>query len=147
MSTEDTPKALTKSQWKKNRAHPGVTLPSGTVVTVQIPNLPTMVKSGQMPNELVEVATKVAATGSVPDDLMEQMEAFHKFLVAHTVVEPAITEEDVNDLPVEDIEMLVAFATRTRDLDAVGHHLAGLETVDSFRQFRELDTRGSDLLG
>lgn len=147
MSTEsDTPTATTKTAWKKNAVHEGITLPSGTIVSIKIPNLPAMLKAGQLPNDLIEVATKAATEGKVPDDLLEKVEEYNRFLVAATVVSPAITEDDVADLPPEDIEMLVSFATRQRDLDAVGHHLAGLETVDSFRRFRELDSRGSDLL-
>lgn len=149
MSTEtaNKSKAATKAAWKKARVHEGITLPSGTQVSISLPNLPALVKSGQMPNDLVKVATNAAATGQVPDDLMEMMDGYNRFLVSRTVVDPEILEDDVNELPVEDIEMIVGFATRQRDMDAVGHHLAGLETVQSFRTFRELDARGSDLLG
>lgn len=139
--------AVTKAQWKKDRVHDGITLPSGAIVSIRIPNLPLMVKTGQLPNPLVEVATTAAATGQVPPDLLERLEEYNRFLVAHTVVEPKITEEDVDDLPYEDIELLVQLATRSTDMDAVGHHIAGLERVESFRQFRGLDSSFSGLLG
>lgn len=139
--------ATSKTNWKKAKVHKDITLPSGEQVDIQIPNLPALVKAGALPNELLEVATKAAATGQVPDDLLEKLDDYHRFLVARTVVAPAITEEEVNDLPTEDIEMLVSFATRQRDTDAIGHHLAGLETVAEFRRFRGLDDGLEGVLG
>ena len=47
-------------------------------------------------------------------------------------------------------EMLVGFAQRAIDIDAVGHQLGGLETVKSFRASRgiwPLDPDDSDLEG
>lgn len=137
---------LNKTDWKKKRTHE-VTLPSGAEVEIAIPNLPALVKGGALPNDLIEVATKAASTGEVPDDLLERLDDYHRFLVAETVVSPEIKVEEVNDLPTEDIDMLVQFATRQRDMDAIGHHLGGLETVDSFREFRGLDSSFSNLLG
>jgi hypothetical protein len=73
------------------------------------------------------------------EDIVQQADFFNK-LCAITVVEPKVTEEDFASgaLPFEDKEMLVEFATRQRDLDAVSHHLAGLETSKSFRAARGL---------
>lgn len=139
--------AYTKINWKKAKVHEDITLPSGAVVDVVIPNLPALIKAGQLPNKLIEVATAAATTGQVPEDLLERLEEYHRFLVSKTVHAPTITDEDVNDLPYEDIEMLVQFATRQIDTDAIGHHLAGLETVDSFRRFRGLDASFPNLLG
>lgn len=137
---------VTKGQWKKSATHEGITLPSGAVVDIRIPNLPAMVKAGKLPNQLVEVATQAAATGQVPDDLLERLDEYNNFLVVNTVAAPEVEESDVPDLPYEDVEMIVAFATRQIDTDAIGHHLAGLETVDSFRRFRGLDARYPNLL-
>lgn len=136
-----------KSNWKKSRVHEGITLPSGVAVDIQIPNLPALVRGGALPNDLLEVATKAAVSGEVPSDLLEKLDDYHKFLVAKTVVKPEVSEEEVNDLPTEDIEMLVGFATRARDTDAIGHHIAGLEKVAEFRQFRGLDDGVADILG
>lgn len=139
--------ASTKTNWKKARVHEDITLPSGAKVDIVLPNLPALAKSGALPNELVEVATKAASTGEVPPDLLEQLDAYHKFLVVHTVHKPEITTEDVPELPAEDVDMLIQFATRQIDTDAIGHHLAGLETVKSFREFRGLDSSFPNLLG
>jgi hypothetical protein len=56
------------------------------------------------------------------------------------LVTPKITEDDIDDLPIEDVEMLAGFAMRTNDIDAIGHHLGGLETHRRFRELRGLLT-------
>lgn len=139
--------ADSKTIWKKAKVHEGITLPSGAKVDIVLPNLPALVKAGALPNNLVEVATTAATTGEVPPDLLERLDDYHRFLIVHTVYAPKVTEEDIPDLPAEDIDMIVQFATRQIDTDAIGHHLAGLETVDSFRQFRGLDAGFSGFLG
>jgi hypothetical protein len=140
MPAQDTqPKVTSLSEWKKAKTHI-VTLPSGSVVEVAIPDLPQLVKAGQIPNPLIDVAVKVAS-GQRPtrDDIIEHAGFFNK-LAAMTVVKPQVSEEDFEAgvLPFEDKEMLVEFATRQRDLDAVGHHLAGLEKVEAFREARRI---------
>lgn len=144
-STKTTGKS--KSAWTGRKVHTDITLPSGMKVDITLPNLPALIKSGALPNELIEVATKAATNKDIPEDLFERLDEFNRFLVAKTVVKPAITEDEVDQLPSEDIEMLVEFATRQRDMDAIGHHYAGLETVDSFRQFRRLDASSPGLFG
>ena len=133
----------TKTQWFKAKRHEGVTLPSGTVVTVQIPNLPLMLKTGQLPNQLVEAAVSqqnLAAKGNleVTREMIEEQWDYYSFLVSKTVAEPELTQEEVAEIPAEDVEMLVEIATRQRDMDAVYRHLAGLEQQETFRQFRGL---------
>lgn len=135
-------KATTKTNWKKAAVHEGVTLPSGAVISVKLPNLSLMMKTGQLPNALVQAAVaQVEATSgssSITAEMIEQQWDFYSFLVSKTVVEPEVSQEDVADLPAEDIEMIVEIATRQRDMDAVYRHLSGLDTQESFRQFRGL---------
>lgn len=134
------------AQWKKNKRHV-VTLPSSSVVEIEIPDLPELVKSGGIPNDLIDVAIGVASGKKVTkDDIIEHADFFNK-LAALTVKEPKVTEEDFASgaLPFEDKEMLVEFATRQRDIDAVAHHLAGLEKSKSFRQLRGLIGSYEDL--
>jgi hypothetical protein len=52
--------ATSKSKWKAAKAHE-VTLPSGAEVKIELPDLAKMIKGGQVPNELLDVATKVGA--------------------------------------------------------------------------------------
>lgn len=147
--TNSRPKVSTKAQWKSAKRH-YPTLPSGVVVGVEIPDLPNLVKAGAIPNELIDTAIAVAS-GRKPtrDDIVQQADFYNK-LCALTVVEPAdITEADfaAGEFPFEDKEMLVEFATRQRDLDAIGHHLAGLEKVKDFRNFRGIFGGDEDVEG
>ena len=137
--------APTVQQWKKAAVH-NVTLNSGFECQIRVPNLPLLIKKGDIPNELVEVTVK-AAQGvlAIDRELLEQQEDFARKIVPVTVVSPKVTEEDVADLPYEDIELLMELATRQRDVDAVGKHLAGLEKVASFRALRELPDVFSDV--
>lgn len=148
--------ASSKAQWKKAKVHEDITLPSGAKVDIQLPNLAQLIKGGQVPNQLLEIATKIGTgTLKVDDDeaaspeLIGQVNEFHAFLVSQTVVKPEITQQEILDeeIPTEDVSMLVQFALRERDTDVVGHHLAGLETVDTFRKFRGLDVGVEGLLG
>jgi hypothetical protein len=136
----DTAKPTSLAQWKKNKTHT-ITLPSATVVEIEVPDLPGLVKTGQIPNELVDMAIKVAAGKRevTREDIVQQADFFNKLCVL-TVKSPAVTEEDFASgaIPFEDKEMLVEIATRQRDLDAVGHHIAGLESVKEWRNFRGL---------
>ena len=136
-----TTKAATKTSWKKAAVHEGVTLPSGTVVSIKLPNLSLMLKTGQLPNTLIEAAVQqqnaIESGGSgITAEMIENQWDFYSFLVSKTVVEPEISQEEVAEIPAEDIEMLVEFATRQRDMDAVYRHLSGLDTQESFRRFR-----------
>lgn len=140
MSTTDPAKPTTLAQWKKNKTHT-ITLPSSTVVEIEVPDLPGLVKTGQIPNELVDMAIKVAAGKRevTREDIVQQADFFNRLCVL-TVKAPAVTEEDFTSgaIPFEDKEMLVEIATRQRDIDAVGHHIAGLESVKEWRNFRGL---------
>lgn len=144
--SEQKKQSKTKTGWIAAKVHEDVTLPSGFQVDITIPNLSALIKADALPNDLVEVATKVAVNQEPPPDLFEQMDQLNTFLVSQTVVKPAVTPEEVNALPAEDIDMLVAFATRRTDIDAVGHQIAGLETIPSFRRFRGFDALDPDLL-
>jgi hypothetical protein len=138
----------TKASWKKAAVHEGITLPSGTVVSIKLPNLPLMIKTGQLPNTLVEDALASQSTSAgttVTREMIEQQWDYYSFLVSKTVVEPAITQDEVAEIPAEDIEMIVEFATRQRDIDAVYSHIAGLDKLDSFRKFRALSSGFEDL--
>ena len=146
MSTTKT----TKTSWKKAAVHEGVTLPSGTVVSIKLPNLGLMLKTGQIPNTLIDAAVKAQNTvGSdspeITREMIEDQWEFASFLVSKTVVEPAITQDEVEEIPAEDIEMLVEFATRQRDIDAVFRHISGLDQLESFRQFRSIASGAAGL--
>ncbi len=132
--------------WKKAKRHP-VTLPSGFEVEIEIPNLPLLVKTGHFPNDLVDAAIGAIQRQEITKELVDQQSDFYHKLVALTVKSPEITEEDVVELPYEDIELLVELATRNRDVDALGRHIAGLHTSREWRKFRGLDYGDEDVAG
>lgn len=138
--TEVTEKVLNTAAWKKKALHTPL-LPSGSRVKIKIPDLPRLIETGKIPNHLLEAALGVANSGEETKpskELVVQQREFTDTLVMLTVVEPKLTEEDMEDIPYEDKEMIVSWATRQRDLDAEGEHLAGLTTSAKFRKFRYL---------
>jgi hypothetical protein len=128
-------KPATKAAWVKAKVHTA-TLPSGTTVKLTIPSLPQLIKAGKIPNHLIDVAVQQAEAEKITKELMEQTWEFTEFLVPEMVIEPNITKEDVPSLPALDLEMLIQFASRITDMDAVGHQLGGLETQKAFRDHR-----------
>ena len=145
MSTE----VATLAAWKKAKVHT-VTLPSGVSVKMQIPDLPALIKSGEIPNSLVDAALgAVEGASKVDREFVEKQAEFTNKVVALSVVEPKLTEEDVASgvIPAEDKEMITEIATRQRDLDALGHHIAGLHTNKDFRSFRGLVDVNADVEG
>lgn len=150
-------KAVSKAVWKKSGVHT-VTLPSGAVVDIRIPNLAQMAKAGELDNDLLSAAVPdgaAAAPGAEATELsveekranLTKLADFHAWLVSITLVEPKLTPEEVIDtVPTPDIEVLVEFASRRRDIDATGHHIGGLEVSAEFRKFRGLDSSESHFL-
>lgn len=135
--------SVTLAGWKKASAHP-VVLPSGVTVTIKIPDLPALIESGHIPQNLLDAALSSAA-GRTPEkpspEAVAEQRQFVRKVVAITVVSPKITEEDVDDLPVEDREMLMEMAMRQRDLDAEFNHIGGLHNSEQFRAARGLPER------
>lgn len=129
------------TNWKKSKVHEGITLPSGTKVSIEIPNLPEFLRAGKVPNDLVKFANDAQEQlqDLVSEFSMEKIKEatdFMRWLTSVTVVEPKIEPEDVPELPTEDVDMVLEFAMRRRDTDEIGHHLAGLEKVDEWNKFR-----------
>lgn len=132
--------------WIKAKRH-YVSLLSGYTVGIEIPNLPLLVKTGQIPNDLVTEALEAIKSGTMTPELVNQQFDFYSKLVVATVKEPDITEADVAELPFEDVELIVEIATRQRDVDALGHQIAGLHTSRDWRRFRGLDYSDEAMAG
>lgn len=122
--------------WKRGKTHRGLTLPSGAVVDVVLPNLGSLIKRGELPNELLEAAIGHQKAETITRDMIVESWDYVRWIVPRAVVAPEITEDDVEDLDVVDVEMIASWASRTNDIDAVGHHLGGLETNADWRRFR-----------
>lgn len=143
MTETPTPlKPDSKTRLLKRRVHEGVTLPSGAIVTIVLPNLGHMIKTETLPNDLIQAALKqhIPVEGEeqpklTEEDLKKDWD-FVEWVVPLTIQEPKITTADVADLDPRDITMVANFASRRTDLDAVGHQLGGLETQKSFRNLR-----------
>lgn len=128
------------AKWKNKKRINGITLPSQEVVSLVLPDLAEMLREGAVPNELVPFATKTqnAMAGVEEIDMEQIIEAteFMRWMVSVTVVDPQISASDVPEIPSEDREMILEFAMRQRDTDAIGHHYHGLEKVAAWRTFR-----------
>jgi hypothetical protein len=143
------PKATTKAAWTKAATHT-VRCPSGVYVEIKIPDLPALIEAGTIPQHLLEAAIGAAAPSAVDTptvDLIAKEREFTDVLVALTVVNPSITEEDARNLPYEDKEMIVGLAMRKRDWDAEGEVIGGLMTSEKFRRFRGLGEFDATLEG
>lgn len=134
------------ADWKKAKVH-DVTLPSGTTVSITIPNLPQMVKTGQIPNDLLDAALGAMQTQEVTPELVKEQADFYNKLVVWMVKDPELTEADVDEIPYEDVELLVELGTRQRDLDALGRHIGGLHKSAEWRRFRGVLYGDEDLAG
>lgn len=132
--------------WKARAVH-YATLPSGTIVSFTLPNIAYLIKTGKMPNPLVDSAIKLQNAKQVTREILEDTWDFAEWVIPEMVRAPSIDDADLPELPAEDIEMLAAFANRSIDTDAVGHQLGGLETVKSFREARGIFTSDENLLG
>ena len=139
MTTTEQSKAVTAAAWKKAAQHYPL-CPSGARVGIKIPNLPRLIEAGDVPQHLLDTAIGVAGGDDVTPsiDLIKKQREFTDMLVLMTVVEPKLTEADLPELPMEDMEFIVSVATRQRDLDAEGEHIAGLTSSEKFRRFRGL---------
>lgn len=147
MATQTKPKTVSPAEWGGDDKKPGlkrhyVTLPSSAVVGIEIPDLPELVESGKLPNELIDVAVKVASGANSEEttrEAIEEMPKFYRYLVKLAVKEPVVDDALYDRLPVEDKEMIVEIATRQRDIDALYEHIGGLHTSKRWRTFRGLD--------
>lgn len=132
-------KPATVSGWKKAAVHYPL-CPSGVRIGIRIPDLPALIEAGEIPQHLLELALG-AATGKQPEpsvELAKQLREYTDALTMRTVVDPVLKEADLVDIPYEDKEFIVAVATRQRDIDAEGEHIAGLSKSERFRRFRGL---------
>lgn len=132
------PTVASKAGWKKNAKH-SICLPSGTWVEIVVPDLARLIETDQIPQNLLDAALKAAGRGGdgqMTKEAIIQEREFTDKLVQITVVTPALTTEDLHEIPYEDKVMLVEISTRQRDLDAEGNHIGGLHTSERWRRFR-----------
>ena len=142
-----------KSAWKKAGVHT-VRLPSGVYVKIRIPNLAQMAQAGELDNDLLQYAVPKLPADPDKEPSPEQKKEnltklanFHQWLVSKTLVDPALSPEEVKEtVPTPDLEVLVELASRRRDMDVEGHHIGGLEVSADFRKFRGIESGDEDIL-
>lgn len=154
-TAEAKPKVTTAAKWGGTDKDPGlkrhiITLPSGAVVGIEVPDLPELIASETFPNELVDVAIQVSAggrglSGETTREIIAQQPAFYKHVIQLMVKEPEVDDALYKKLPAEDKEMLVEIATRQRDLDAEYKHIGGLHTSERWKKFRGLEHLDEDV--
>lgn len=141
--TEPTAAPKTNSalaRWKRKGQAQEITLHSGEKVKIKIPDVPEMLRAGEVPNELiaaVQEARDDTSAGGFDLDKVKEATDYMRWLVSVTVTDPVLTPEDVPELPVLDRDMILEFALRQRDRDSVGHQLYGMEKVSEWKSFRE----------
>lgn len=158
----------TAKAWKarSDRGPHTVNLPTGQVVDVIVPDSNALIRSGKLPDRLLEIALmataypdgaqgyiadlayrtvgdgdgKEAAAEKLSKAIKDGLE-LRDWLVAHMVVKPEITPEDVADLPEPDVEMLLELAERKRNTDAAGVVLP-IVVLEEFARFRDVAAGG-----
>jgi hypothetical protein len=130
-------RARSAADLKQRAVFKDITLPSGSIVDLSVPNLPMLIKKGKVPNELIDAALQHQNAEEITREIMEETWDFTKYIVPITLVDPVVTEEDVEEMSTLDVELIANIAARRTDTDAVGHQLGGLDTQQSFREFRE----------
>jgi len=141
-------KVVSLAGWKKAREHT-ILLPSGSRVAIVIPDLAALIETGHIPQNLLDAALATTGAGAAPStptkEFISQEREFTNKLVQATVVRPKLSDDDLDEIPVEDKAMIVEFATRQRDMDAEFSHIGGLHTSKRFRELSGLDSSDETL--
>ena len=128
-------------EWEEAGVHTPL-LPSGRRVKMRVLDLPMLIEAGDIPQHLIDAAI---GTAQVDDDDEKKTPSKEYFtreveftdqVCILSVVAPKLTTETVRRIPAEDRAMLAAWATRARDWDMEGEHIAGLNRSEKFRRFR-----------
>jgi hypothetical protein len=150
------PAVTSKDAWEALGIHT-ITLPSGAVVDIRIPDLSLLLAGDAVPEQLRgaalqeivtafssakgdEEARAAEAMGKLATDPegLNQLVDLYRWLVTVTLVDPVITEEELRTrkFPSEDLTMITEFAGRRRLMDARGVTL-GIEPIDRWDLWRQ----------
>lgn len=146
---EPKPQAVDLKAWQAAALHYPL-LPSGSRVGLKIIDLPGLIEAGEIPQHLLDAAlgivraqkdeAQVPSAEEITANMAKERE-FTDTVVKLSVVQPDLSKaaaDDLKAIPYEDKQFIVAVATRARDLDVEGEHIAGLTKSEKFRKFREL---------
>jgi hypothetical protein len=141
-------------QWKQAALH-NVTLAPGCRAVMRFPDLQTLIRNDAIPTHLLQVALKEALApadegerlaqqirdGNLdePKKLMKELVELQRFITLEAIVEPQISEADLDsgEFPAEAFELARQIAMRERNTDAEGRFL-GVVPLDLFTTFRDL---------
>lgn len=157
-SKRSAPKPIEMAGWRRLTLHT-ITLPSGARVQVRFPNLALLIKEDAIPEHLRQVALRESLrddgdpplalqTGAdgeaiVDVETVKALYQLYEYLVVAMVVSPAITAEDLPDLPQLDLDLLTMLATRQTNMDASGA-VIGVEPLQRYTVWREEHGCGDD---
>lgn len=139
------PAPVTAQEWISRGVHT-ITCPSGVRVKIRIPDLSALMAGKAVPENLrgaalIDLAGGLAAMErdeqgipKLSDDVLKGETDLRFWLVREAVVEPALTEDDVRRLPVEDRDLIVALAQRQTAYDALGVRI-GVSPLALFEPF------------
>lgn len=154
--------------WKQRGLHT-VTCPSGQRLRIRIPGIATLLEHGDLPGDLVSVALSEieherGAAGALADSMtadepvdaklerVARFASFQRHLVKHAVAQVEtgggwhnveLSDDDVSELPEDDLAMVAEIVQRLRVFDARGVRI-GVEPLDRWAAFREVHGCGED---
>lgn len=142
------PTTTSAAAWQRLGVHM-ITLPSGAVVKIRLPDLAILLAGEAVPQELRDVAfeeirtaiSAEAGTQQQPQQLdaerLRRVADLNRFLVSEMLVEPKMSRAQVAEatLPAEDLEMLAEIAGRECQHDARGVQI-GVEPIDRWELWR-----------
>lgn len=119
--------------------------PSGLVYKIRPMNMERYALAGGLPASLRELALKgaqgvaevLSGTQEVIDERGSEVGDYLDGLVRQVVVEPSLTDVDLDELPPVDYRWLVAVALGEMVHDGEGRRLWGREPLSSFATFRD----------
>lgn len=136
-------------EWKGRRTALA-TLPTGLKVRLRSVTLDELAADEALPDDLVAVAvnertglTAVELARRVSEDTgsareySQQILRLRDKLVLRAVVEPDLTEADLDEVDPFDKDMVANIASRQTDVDATGRRVWGVEPLNTFQVFRD----------
>ena len=161
-ATPSTPKAEawagSAGNWKKRGGPHRLTLPSGMRVTARVLGLSQLARLEGLPDDLSDavvmhvvnlehgglppaIGVELSKAGQGDEQAAEKANQYiadfgrlTKHLVAEALVEPALSVDDLDEVPEEDLEMLMRIVTGRQAFDAAGVRI-GVEPLDAWATF------------
>jgi hypothetical protein len=146
--------------WKKRGGPHRITLPSGQRVLANVLGLSQLARLEGLPDDLTDavvlhivnlengglpakIGAELSKAGHGDEEAAEKANQYiadfgrlAKHLVAEALVEPELTVDDLDEVPEEDLEMLMRIVTGRQTFDAAGVRI-GVEPLNAWATFRD----------